>query len=78
MCALLCCCVHHRLEAQCTILDSSPTQDRSFVFLHNDKLDQVSFKTKSTKTTQASDYIIYILSNTTGLLGSEAHQNKPS
>lgn len=57
-----------------------PTQDRSFFFLHYDKikLDQVSFKAESTKTTQVSDYIIYILSNTTGLRDNGAHQNKPS
>lgn len=41
--------------------------------LHDDKnkLDQVSFKAESTKTKQVSDYIIYILSNTTVLMGSE-------
>lgn len=49
----------------------TPIQGRSFV-LHNDKnkLDQVSFKAESTKTKQVSDYIIYILSKTTDLLGS--------
>lgn len=80
MCALLGCCVHQEARSPMHKPYTSK-QGRSFFLLHNDelKLDQILFKAESTKKKQTQkpkqkqvpDYIIYILSNTTSLLGRE-------